>query len=296
MFYNFTVRNRCKDIDSSEVDEMREAKKKNGALSLTKYCMVLACKYSIIEVKAGGIIRKSNFPRKDSDRHLHAASGTDRDTKNALKPKTRNLPTQAEKRGNAMKRTITNSNALCGRNVAEDSTAAKRQKADGNVLDNDVKNSTHGAINQREHDIKKKVGEYEEFLRLGAIANDERDDAIRRMKDMERERDAARQRESELKSTIQEKDKLLAENDRALQEKEAALLAKDNEVKAATKERDDALKRIECFVCLSHENDLFAFTPCGHVVCSDCKNNYNTLEEPCPKCQCSITGRNKICI
>jgi hypothetical protein len=84
----------------------------------------------------------------------------------------------------------------------------------------------------------------------------------------------------------EKKDKLTAqrERDEALQK-----LEDENSQKlAAQKESDDAIRRLECFLCCEHENSLHAFIPCGHMVCSTCREKYTV---PCPKCSVKIMGR-----
>lgn len=55
-------------------------------------------------------------------------------------------------------------------------------------------------------------------------------------------------------------------------------------------QRDALIRRLECFVCLRHENSFHAFIPCGHKVCSSCIDRYNE-DTPCPVCQVKIDGR-----
>jgi late competence protein required for DNA uptake (superfamily II DNA/RNA helicase) len=62
---------------------------------------------------------------------------------------------------------------------------------------------------------------------------------------------------------------------------------------AAEKERDTALRRLECFACFGHENALHVFIPCGHMICSACRDTA-AVDTPCPKCQATIMGRVKI--
>lgn len=88
---------------------------------------------------------------------------------------------------------------------------------------------------------------------------------------------------------IEEKEAALGRLDAAVEEKEAAI----EKLESVEKERDDALRRLECFVCWNHEHALHAFIPCGHMVCSTCKDEYTT-DTPCPKCKVAIMGRLKL--
>lgn len=101
---------------------------------------------------------------------------------------------------------------------------------------------------------------------------------------MRKEKQAAAKAEKEkndalvrLSSVEQERDNMKNERDHALKAKE------------------DAIRRIKCFDCFSHENALYAFSPCGDLVCSKCKEKYNTFGMPCPKCNREIAGRVRLC-
>jgi hypothetical protein len=49
-------------------------------------------------------------------------------------------------------------------------------------------------------------------------------------------------------------------------------------------------KAYECPVCLSYKNDLIAFKPCGHRVCTECwEKMENRGMHNCPKCRSNIT-------
>lgn len=115
----------------------------------------------------------------------------------------------------------------------------------------------------------------------------ERDEAVERENITHRVNDEALEREyvaiKHKKSALEKLEPLMKEQNDAFSEKEAAL----ERIQIVRKERDDALRKLECFVCLDHQHDLHAFIPCGHMVCSSCKND-NTTDTPCPKCKVAI--------
>jgi hypothetical protein len=47
------------------------------------------------------------------------------------------------------------------------------------------------------------------------------------------------------------------------------------------KERDEVIRRFECFICFEYKNAFHAFIPCGHMICSSCKDDYAKEQEDC---------------
>lgn len=61
----------------------------------------------------------------------------------------------------------------------------------------------------------------------------------------------------------------------------------------AIQERDAARRRLECFDCFAHNNEMYIFTPCAHKVCSECIDRYSVFT-PCPTCSAKIMGYMKL--
>ena len=132
----------------------------------------------------------------------------------------------------------------------------------------------------------------------------DRDDAIKERQISDGKRDQATQEKDqalkERNRAIQDKCKAVTERDRAVKEKQISdgerdqavtdKIAAEKEKDKVVKERDDIIRRSECFICSEYGNAFHAFIPCGHMVCSSCVDAY-VLDTPCPKCQVKIMGR-----
>jgi hypothetical protein len=117
------------------------------------------------------------------------------------------------------------------------------------------------------------------------------------VKEMQSERDkTVKELELKVKSAMKERDEAKwGEAQANKKQKEALEQIKplQDEKDRAVKERDEALRRLECFVCLTHDSALHAFIPCGHMVCTACKDAF-TVDKPCPNCQVKIMGQLKL--
>ena len=91
-----------------------------------------------------------------------------------------------------------------------------------------------------------------------------------------------------LELSLQTETKLLAKglaaSDSLESEKMAAL---EHEKKTLKAEIDASLRAKECPICFEPTNEGYVLNPCGHTLCSDCKD----LVSECPTCKKEIKGR-----
>jgi hypothetical protein len=113
-----------------------------------------------------------------------------------------------------------------------------------------------------------------------ADAEKEKEDALQKASDAERERDDA----------IQQQDAALQKLIAAEKERDISM----QQTAAAEQDKEAALRRLECPICFEHNyRDVYAFVPCGHKICSSCKDIYPEAQ-PCPQCQVKIIFRLKL--
>jgi chromosome segregation ATPase len=150
--------------------------------------------------------------------------------------------------------------------------------------------------------------EREDMKRLQLLEAEEKEEKIdsltRRLAVSEKmKNEAQKQAKTELRVAAIVEKVLENERDDAVGRLDTAhgrIAALERQLDDAKRERDEAkvqmdevIKKVECFSCHEHENPLCAFFPCGHLVCTDCKDKY-AVDSPCPKCESNIMGRLRL--
>jgi hypothetical protein len=150
---------------------------------------------------------------------------------------------------------------------------------------------------EKREDMKRKSEEVEFHHELHLLEAEEREEKIdsltRRLAVSEKMKNDA---QKQAKTELRKKNEAVGRLDTA----HRTIAALRRQLDDATRERDETkvqmdevIKKVECFDCLEHENDLCAFIPCGHLVCTGCKDKY-AIDSPCPKCESNIMGRLRL--